>query len=300
VIDAAAFNPEVGMIVVMGATGQTGGAVLKTLKERGVAVRAVSRDPTRAASVLGGDVELVRGDPSDEASLAAAFEGAEAAYVMAPPRMDATDVLAEGRATARAIAGAVAAARVPHVVMLSSAGAHLAEGSGIVRTLHDLEAALRGAAPSLALLRAADFMENWAPMLTVAREAGVLPSARMPLDAKGESVSALDVGRTAAELLLEPRPGTRIVNIVAPHEYSPVDAAAILSRLLARPVAAVPADPAESEAALQAAGASADFARLMSELYASANVGRVGFEAGVGETRRGKVTLEQVLERLLG
>jgi uncharacterized protein YbjT (DUF2867 family) len=291
---------EVGMIVVMGATGQTGGATLKALQGRGLALRAISRDPARAAGILGRNVEVVRGDPSDGASLAAAFKGAEAAYVMAPPRMDAADVLAEGRATAHAIAGAVAAARVPHVVALSSSGAHLAEGSGIVRSLHDLETALQDATPSLVLLRAADFMENWAPMLPVAREMGVLPSARMPLDAKGESVSALDVGRTAAALLLEPKPGTRIVNIVAAHDSSPVDAAAILSRLLARPVAAVPADPAEGEAALRAQGASADFARLIGELYAAVNAGTMGFEAGVGETRRGKVTLEQVLERLLG
>ena len=39
---------EVAMFVIMGATGQVGGAALEALKQRGIALRAVSRDPARA------------------------------------------------------------------------------------------------------------------------------------------------------------------------------------------------------------------------------------------------------------
>lgn len=59
------------MFVIMGATGQVGGAALESLKHRGVAVRAVSRDPVRAEGL---GIETVRADASDTASLAAAFE----------------------------------------------------------------------------------------------------------------------------------------------------------------------------------------------------------------------------------
>lgn len=283
------------MFVIMGATGQTGGAVLQVLKRQGAAVRAMSRDPVRAAAL---GVEVVRGDTADAAGLAGAFAGADAAYVMLAPPMNAGDVFVETRVAARAIADALRKSKVPHVVALSSAGAHLAEGNGIVRTLHDFEQALAGAAPSLVFLRAGDFMENWGAMLPVAREAGVLPSARLPLETKSETVSALDVGRTAAALLSEPRPGTRIVNLAGPAEYSAADAAAILSTLLGRPVTAVPSPRADTIAGLRAAGIGASYAEALADLHDAINAGRMDFPPGSGEMRRGTVTLEQALRRL--
>lgn len=291
------------MFVVMGATGQAGGAVLETLKRRGAKVRAVARDPSRAAHL---GVDVVRGDASDAASLAAAFKGAEAAFVMLVPPPEAADVLAESRAIAQAIAEAVRTAKVPHLVALSSVGAQLASGNGIVQALHDFEAALAGSAPSIVFVRSSYFMENWGPVLPAA-QAGVLPSAQRPLERRAEIVSTLDVGRTAAELLLEPRPtqdgGARIVNLAGPAEYSPVDAAAILSRLLGKTVSAIPMSREETIAGLLAAGFGADCAAKVADLDDAANEGRIGFPTSgptSGEIRRGTVTLEQALQRLVG
>lgn len=285
------------MFVIMGATGQVGGAVLEQLKGRGVAVRAVARASSRAAPL---GVEVVRADASDEAGLAAAFAGSEAAFVMLVPPPGAADVLAAAGASARAIAASVRAARVPHVVALSSQGAHLADGNGVVRALHDFEVALAGATPSLVFLRPGNFMENWAAMLPVAREAGVLPSALLPLGQKSEAVSALDVGRIAADLLFDPRPGTRIVNLAGPAEYSAQDAAAALSALLGKAVTAVPSSRDETIAGLLAAGLGADYAAKLADLNDAVNAGRMGIPAGSGEMRRGGTTLEQALRRLMG
>ena len=284
------------MFVIMGATGQVGGAVLEALKRRGAAVRAVLRDPARAESL---GVEVVRGEALDTASLAAAFRGAEAVFVMQVPPTQAKDVLAEANAASRSIAAAVRSAGVPHVVALSSVGAHLCEGNGIVRALHDFEVALAGAAPSIVFVRPGDFLENWAAMLPVAQEAAVLPSGKLPLEGRSEAVSALDVGRTAAELLFDARPGTRIVNVVGPTEYSAVDAAEILSRLLAKTVTAVPSSREESIAGLVAAGLGADYAEKLADLDEAFNAGRLGFPPD-SDIRRGTVTLEAVLRRLLG
>ena len=284
------------MFVIMGATGQVGGAALEALKQRGIAVRAVVRDPGRAQGL---GVEIVRGDASDTESLAAAFAGVQAAFVMLVPPHQAQDVLAESRVMARSIADAVRTARVPHVVALSSVGAHLSEGNGIVQVLHDFEAALAGAAPSLAFLRPGEFLENWAGMLPAAREAGVLPSGKIALDERHEAVSALDVGRVAAELLLDPRAGTRIVDLAGPAPCSARDAAAILTRLLGKPVTAVPSSREQSVAALVAAGLGADYAEKLADLDEAINAGRLDFPPG-GEMRRGTVTLDAVLRRLLG
>lgn len=287
------------MIVMMGATGQVGGATLEVLKQDGIEVRVIARTPERARHLAGNGVEIVQGDADDSAGLAAAFAGADAAFVLLVPPMQAADVLGASRATAQSIAQALRKARVPHVVALSSAGADLAEGTGIVRALYDFERALVGVAPSLAILRPGDFMENWAAMLPAARDAGVLPSARMPLDAAGETVSALDVGRTVAALLKEPRPGRRLVNLVGPQDYSPADAAAALSVLLGKPVMAVPASRAETIAALEAAGASADYAARLADLSDAVNAGRLGFRADEGERRHGTVSLQEALKNLV-
>lgn len=142
-----------------------------------------------ATSLLLDRVEVFSADTANPNNLAAAFKGADAVYVLVPPDEHAPDVLAAGRATCEAIAAAVEQAGVSHVVALSSAGAHLASGTGLLRTLYDLEAALRRTKASATFIRAADFMENWASVLPVAREQGILPSVRMPLDAKVETVS---------------------------------------------------------------------------------------------------------------
>ena len=96
------------MFVIMGVTGQVGGAALEALKQRGIALRAVARDPARAQGL---GVEIVRGDAADSESLVAAFSGAQAAFVMLVPPYQARDVVAESRVMARSVADAVRAAR---------------------------------------------------------------------------------------------------------------------------------------------------------------------------------------------
>jgi dihydroflavonol-4-reductase len=67
-------------VLVTGATGKVGHAIASALLERGDQVRALVRDPTRAASVLPARVEPRRGDATDAASLAIAVEGCELVF----------------------------------------------------------------------------------------------------------------------------------------------------------------------------------------------------------------------------
>jgi len=287
------------MFAIMGATGQTGGAALAAALAAGHAVRAIVREPGRAAALAEKGAVLTKADLDDVEALTAAFAGAEAVYVLNPVSHAAENVFAAAAKSGAAIAEAIHRAGVPHVVALSSSGAHRTEGTGIVRALHDFEQALRGAAPSLTFIRATEFMENWDSVLDVAAEHGILPSMRQPLDAVGETVSALDVGRHAAAELARPHAGERIVNLKGPAEYSPEDAALALSELLGKPVMAVPTPREEWEPGLVAAGLSTSHAHELAGLYDAMNAGRAGFEQ-VGETRRGSVTLKEALAGLLG
>lgn len=286
------------MLAIMGATGQTGGAALAAALAAGHAVRAIIREPSRATALADKGAVVAKADLDDVEALTAAFAGVEAAYVLNPVPHAAEDVFATAAKNGAAIAEAIRRAGVPHVVALSSSGAHRTEGTGIVRALHDFEQALRGVAPSLTFIRATEFKENWGSVLTVAAEHGILPSMRQPLDAAGDTVSAVDVGRQAAAELARRHAGERIVNLKGPAEYSPEDAAQALGELLGKPVMAVATPREEWEPGLVAAGLSASHARELAGLYDAMNTGRVSFE-DIGETRRGSVTLKEALARLL-
>jgi nucleoside-diphosphate-sugar epimerase len=65
-------------ILVTGATGKVGSRLVKQLAQRGNRVRALVRDATRAADMLGDGVELAKGDLLDADSLTAAVRGIDA------------------------------------------------------------------------------------------------------------------------------------------------------------------------------------------------------------------------------
>jgi dihydroflavonol-4-reductase len=70
------------MLLVTGATGYLGSALVSVLVERGLPVRAVVRSSRRGA-VLPGGVEHVFADLDDESSLARAMDGCEAVFHLA-------------------------------------------------------------------------------------------------------------------------------------------------------------------------------------------------------------------------
>ena len=80
------------MILVTGAKGFIGPKVVHALRARNLAVRALVREPRRAAQLAGWGVELVQGDMTDEASLREAVRGVE--HVI--KKMDGTIHLAVG------------------------------------------------------------------------------------------------------------------------------------------------------------------------------------------------------------
>jgi nucleoside-diphosphate-sugar epimerase len=68
------------MALVTGATGKVGHAIASALLDRGDSVRALVRDPKRAASILPAGIEPIRGDVTERESIAAAVEGCELVF----------------------------------------------------------------------------------------------------------------------------------------------------------------------------------------------------------------------------
>ena len=110
--------------LVTGATGKVGHAVARALAARGDDVRALVRDPVRAAGVLPGGVEAVVGDVTDPSSRQPAVEGREVVFnAMGLPEQWVRDETVFDRVNAegtRALAQAASRAGVRRLVHTST------------------------------------------------------------------------------------------------------------------------------------------------------------------------------------
>lgn len=116
-------NPDASTVLVTGATGKQGGAVVRALLKAGRPVRALSRDPGSAAAQALSEqgVEVVKGDFNDPASLDAALKGVDGVFSMqmgSHPGDPDTEIL-----TGRALIEAARRAEVRVVVHTSVARA---------------------------------------------------------------------------------------------------------------------------------------------------------------------------------
>jgi uncharacterized protein YbjT (DUF2867 family) len=285
---------EPTMYVIAGATGHTGKIVAETLLAGGKPVRALVRDPAKAAALRARGAEVAVADLEDSAALARAFAGAAAAYVLIPPRPTSPRVLADQGRVLEALARAIEESRLPHVVLLSSHGAQHEAGTGPVRALHAAEVRLRATGAAVTALRAPYFMENWAASLGAVAN-GILPT----FIAEGVTLAMAatpDIGRAAARLLVEGGAGSRIVELAGPRDYSSADVAAAVSAIAGRPIQPAYGSPEAIVPTFTGFGLSEDYARLFEEMYDAINRGHLAPE---GKVVRGTVPIEDVLRPLL-
>jgi (4-alkanoyl-5-oxo-2,5-dihydrofuran-3-yl)methyl phosphate reductase len=177
------------MILVVGATGKVGRTVAGTLVERGLPVRGLSRNPAQAGLPAG--VEVVAGQPSDSASVAAALDGVAQAFVTLVGDVEAQ---AEGFAAAVRESGGL-----KHVVLLSSSAVSHPVRHKIGNEHIAAERIIGEVVPQLTVLRPGPFHSNalwWAKSIKGARAArclvGNTPGAPVdPADVAAVGVAAL-------------------------------------------------------------------------------------------------------------
>jgi uncharacterized protein YbjT (DUF2867 family) len=194
----------------------------------------------RALDLRDFGAEVAVASLDDAAATTTALSGASGAYLLLPPKYTADRLVEAQKSTADAIAVAVKASGIGHVVILSSQGAQLESGTGPVVALHYAEERLKATGAALTILRAPYFLENWAPVLPLAREQGILPSF-LPADFTMLSAAGRDIGRIGWHALLQPHAGVRVIEIEGPAALTPRDIARALSAGLGREVKVVEA-----------------------------------------------------------
>ncbi len=282
---------------IAGVSGNTGKVAAEALLAGGHQVRVIVRDAAKGADWKRRGAEVAVADVLDEKALSEALRGVDGAYLLIPPALGAESYLAHQARVAETFERAISQSGVPHVVLLSSVGAHLAEGTGPIKGLHRAEARL-GALPAarFTFLRAAYFIENFAGSLAQLGE-GVFPTF-VAADFAFDTVATRDIGTWAAALLVEGAPAkNQIVELAGP-KVSARDVARALSEIVGKPVNVQEAPIGIMGGILEGAGFSKDLAALYVEMTEGLAASRLVFE-GNHRNAKGATTVRQVLEPIV-
>ena len=184
---------RVRSVLVTGATGNQGGAVVRALADTGHRIRALVRDRDDSAARALGDrgIEVVAGDYGDEGSLSAALSGIETVFAVTTPAGGVEAEVGHGKARA----DGAARAGVEHLVFSSVGDADRATGIGHFDSKYAIETHIRGLDVPWTVTAPAFFFENvrfpWnAADLREGRFRQALPATR-----KLKQISVRDVGR---------------------------------------------------------------------------------------------------------
>ncbi|UPG85344.1 NmrA/HSCARG family protein [Luteibacter aegosomatis] len=252
-------------ILVTGATGTVGREVVHQLVKRGADVRALVRDPSKAALPEG--VAIAKGDLLDVDSLRNAFTGVSTLFLL--------NAVTSDEFTQALVALNVAReSGIERIVYLSVIHSDVYVNVPHFAVKFTVERMIETMGIHATILRPAYFFDNDRSITDVITGHGIYP---MPIGGKGLAmIDARDLGEIAAielqrrEQADAPLPLERF-HVVGPETLTGKDIAGIWSDVLGRPVVYPGDDPAGFEANLRQhmPGWTAFDMRLMSERFIS-------------------------------
>lgn len=235
------MNDTNSPILITGATGSTGSAVVQHLTAAGHPVRAMVRRPP-AAGVLPAAAETVIGDFDDPKSLAAALTGVRRAYLVTPSSERAQEQQVQ-------FADQAAAAGVETLVVLSQLGSEAASPVRFLRYHAAVEEHIRNLGIGHTFLRPNLFFQGFLAF------AGLIAQSNMFFAPIGSSaVSAIDVrdiAAVAAAALTEDGHDKAMYTLTGPAAITHDDIASALTAALGRTITFADAPPEQFSAALQ-------------------------------------------------
>ena len=236
------------MIAVVGATGNTGRAVVKELKALGQDPVCVVRNADKAREVLGADARAVVAELTDRAALEKALRGVTRLFVVTghnPQMAEQQNNVLDAALTAGA----------RYLVRVSGGRAVVGPDAESVvgRGHHAVEERLRNSGIGWVILRPGLFMQNTVAQAALIKNDGkiVLPFAR---DLPIAFIDVRDTGAVGARIVLDPAP-----HAGKTYEFSGAltnygEFAGVFSQVLGRTIAYVEATLDQAEQALKARG----------------------------------------------
>jgi len=187
-------------VLVMGATGNQGGAVVRNLLPKGHSIRTLTRNPDspKAKQLADQGVEVLKGDFTDSESLVKAATGMDTVFAMTTPYE--AGVEAETK-QGIALADAVKQAGVGHLVFTSVASADRSTGIPHFDSKYKVEQHIASLKIPYTIVAPVFFTENWfAPWFLPSIQEGTLKFA-MPADRPLQQVSVDSIGAFSAAMI---------------------------------------------------------------------------------------------------
>lgn len=251
-------------ILVTGATGNVGAAVVRALLARGERVTALVRDPARARRVLGPGMALAAADAGSVTRADALF----LACGNVPEQVDWECSMID----------AAARAGVGRVVKLSGPAAHVDSPLIFERWHGVIERHLAGSGVPAVLLRPRTFMTNLLAYARTIARTGMLfaPAA----DARISFVDPRDVAEAAAVALTEPGHEGATYPVTGPAALTFGEVAAALAAATGHPVSYVPVSDDQARDAMLAEGLPPMVADAIVAIFAAQRAGGMADTTG--------------------
>ncbi|MFE1628263.1 SDR family oxidoreductase [Brevibacillus reuszeri] len=219
------------MIVIMGATGTIGSALVQCLLDRGVSVRAVSRDPEKLQKQFGdasrSNAEFVRADASDHESMRQAFAGASQLFLVisnSPNQIELETSIIR-------IAGETG---IDHIVKISSPVFDPKSPVSVAGWHMEIEKVLSTSGMLATVLRPYAFMQN------LLRFAPTISAHNVFCGSMGDTacnfVDCRDIADVAAEVLTNREKAGHVYTLTGSEIFSYPQIANKLSTLLEHPI----------------------------------------------------------------
>jgi uncharacterized protein YbjT (DUF2867 family) len=225
-------------IVITGSLGNISKPLTEELVQKGHEVTVISSksDKQNEIETLGATAAI--GSLEDVDFLANTFTGADAVYSMIPPNNyfdHNLDLIDYYRKLGRNYAQAIQQSGVKRVVNLSSIGAHLDKGNGILTGAHNVEQILNTLSPEISIvhMRPTSFYYNLFGYVDMIRKVGFI-AANYGAEDLIPWVSPIDIAAAIAEELVTPSAGRKIRYVVS-QELSGTETAAILGKAIGQP-----------------------------------------------------------------
>jgi uncharacterized protein YbjT (DUF2867 family) len=251
------------MILVLGATGTTGGEVARQLIAADVRPRLLVRNRAKAAE-FEGNAEIVEGELENASALESALAGVERVYLVASSL--------NGFDLEKKVIDAAKTAGVRHIVKLSAIGADhpvltVSQWHGQVEK-HLMDSGL-----AWTMLRPGNFMANailfWADTIKT-QSAFYQPTA----DGRWASIAPEDVAAVAVLALTTPGHEGQGYTLTGDKAMNGDEYAAVLSEVLGKPIKFVDVPPDVAQQAMVMNGMPPEYAEAVMDLMGAMRAGR--------------------------
>ena len=222
-------------ILVTGATGRQGGAVVRSLSVNSWKVRALVRNPAKQAAqqLTKNNVELVQGDLFAQDSLEKALDGVYGVFsVQAPAEHGVGGEIVQGKL----LANAAKKAQIQHFVYSSVGGAERESGIPHFESKWQVEKHIRAIGLPATILRPVFFMDNFTSYFGVPvkqQNKLILPLHR---DTRLQLIATENIGSFAALAFEQPTGFIGKALEIAGDELSMTELAETFSRVMERTI----------------------------------------------------------------